>query len=711
MPAASALTVAPVAIVAPSSVSIGIDFPLTASVQNSTGPVATGTITVRDGATVTATGALNAGGSALFMLRLRTAGGHAFVASYSGDGTYAASDSSPFVITGERARTQIQLVAVSGPSGKVEALQASVIADAGIATGSVTFAEGAAPLSTASLGSTGVGFFFTVALSSGNHSITAAYAGDASCAPSTSAAVTVQIGPGQSTTEIVSMEPRQVQYGQPVNLRVRVSATPPPSTGTVTIRDGLAFVTTAVLDQTGQSTVVLPLLSVGGHSIIASFAGNSAAAASTSSPASLSVVKAYTSATASASPATIMRGQSVTLTARVDTSTGVPNGTVSFKADGTTLATVGLIGQRASAIVSFESDGQKGIVAAYNGDTNFESSTAVTTVKVATPVVSLRSSASSVQAGDAVTLTAQVSGAAAGSMDWFDGAKPLATTAVDGAGLSMLTVRSLDEGQHLFSVAFSIAGAIPVRSAVVPVQAAGPVQTRFVTVSAASGAAIIAPDSIASAFGVGLAAADAQPQTAVLPLELGGVTLRIEDSAGQSTAASLSYVSPTQVNFVVPSTAAAGPAKLTLSNGTAIFTSTVHVDSVAPAIFTADGSGSGAPAAVIVTAHSDGTSESRLAFTCVSGTCSSSPIDMGSASDRSVLVLYGTGIRNADLQTVSVRIAQTGAPVVYAGKQPEFPGLDQVNVVLPASLAGAGEVALQLTAAGKSANTVKLKFQ
>ena len=51
------------------------------------------------------------------------------------------------------------------------------------------------------------------------------------------------------------------------------------------------------------------------------------------------------------------------------------------------------------------------------------------------------------------------------------------------------------------------------------------------------------------------------------------------------------------------------------------------------------------------------------------------------------------------------------ATVVYAGSQNQFPGLDQVNVLLPASLSGAGAVTVQVTANGQKSNTVTLAIR
>jgi uncharacterized protein (TIGR03437 family) len=51
------------------------------------------------------------------------------------------------------------------------------------------------------------------------------------------------------------------------------------------------------------------------------------------------------------------------------------------------------------------------------------------------------------------------------------------------------------------------------------------------------------------------------------------------------------------------------------------------------------------------------------------------------------------------------------APVIYAGAQGAFAGVDQVNILLPASLAGKGTVPVQITAAGVAANLVQVLIQ
>jgi uncharacterized protein (TIGR03437 family) len=51
------------------------------------------------------------------------------------------------------------------------------------------------------------------------------------------------------------------------------------------------------------------------------------------------------------------------------------------------------------------------------------------------------------------------------------------------------------------------------------------------------------------------------------------------------------------------------------------------------------------------------------------------------------------------------------APVAFAGAQGEFAGLDQVNLQIPASLAGRGNVPVIVTVDGQTTNTVTINIR
>ena len=87
------------------------------------------------------------------------------------------------------------------------------------------------------------------------------------------------------------------------------------------------------------------------------------------------------------------------------------------------------------------------------------------------------------------------------------------------------------------------------------------------------------------------------------------------------------------------------------------------------------------------------------------------PIDLGPSTDTVYLLLYATGLRAAGTGGVSVKIGGVDAPVLFAGANGQFVSVDQVNVQIPPSLAGRGDVTLVLKASGSQAYTTHLTIQ
>jgi uncharacterized protein (TIGR03437 family) len=230
--------------------------------------------------------------------------------------------------------------------------------------------------------------------------------------------------------------------------------------------------------------------------------------------------------------------------------------------------------------------------------------------------------------------------------------------------------------------------------------------------SAASGSGRLAPSSIASIFGSNLADGIAQAGSTPLPSMLGGVNVKLHDATGVDRDADLSYVSPGQINFIVPAGVAPGIATVTIVNGNAKQTATAVIQNVAPALFSMNGNGTGVAAATAVrTQAGSGQLQSPVpVFQCSASGCVSLPINLG--VDTPVYVtLYGTGIRNrSSLSAVSVTINGIAVPVLYAGAQALFPGLDQVNIQLPLSLRGAREASVVVTVDGWVSNAVTLNI-
>ena len=221
--------------------------------------------------------------------------------------------------------------------------------------------------------------------------------------------------------------------------------------------------------------------------------------------------------------------------------------------------------------------------------------------------------------------------------------------------------------------------------AALPVPAAG-----LAVVNAAGYASALAPESIATAFGSHLAVASGA-----------GTTVAVQDSTGTVRAATLFYAYPQQIAFLIPTGTALGSAAVTVTSGDGtVSTAAVQISTVAPGLFSANANGQGVAAAIAV----QGSNVSPI-FSCGSEplSCTAIPINV----NQTVLELYGTGIRGHS-SPVTCTMGGTSVAVSYAGAQGQYAGLDQVNVSLPAGLAGQGQITIVLTVDGQASNTVTM---
>jgi uncharacterized protein (TIGR03437 family) len=214
--------------------------------------------------------------------------------------------------------------------------------------------------------------------------------------------------------------------------------------------------------------------------------------------------------------------------------------------------------------------------------------------------------------------------------------------------------------------------------------------------------AAVAPGSVVSIFGLNLAATVASGPTSPMVQTLGGLTATLGDRV-----LPLFFVSPTQINFLLPADAATGAATLTVSIvGQPDTTAPITIAQDAPGIFGQSASGQ----TYAVAFHADGTQVTA-----------GSPAAAGEA-----LTVYGTGfgptstprlygmpapagIELTDPIAVQLNdqtITPTGATVV-AGSI----GIDSVEFVVPAGLPPASNATLTITVNGQASNSVSLPLQ
>jgi uncharacterized protein (TIGR03437 family) len=198
----------------------------------------------------------------------------------------------------------------------------------------------------------------------------------------------------------------------------------------------------------------------------------------------------------------------------------------------------------------------------------------------------------------------------------------------------------------------------------------------------------VAPDSVASVFGIGLADSTLQAQRetdGTFPTTLAGTSITVNGRPAE-----IFYASSTQVNFHFPADTEPGLAEVVISKADGVQLHTqVNVANSAPGIFTEEGNGVGK--AVV--------------------------FDLDKLLGRQVMVVddslrrfyvYTTGVRGAALVQATLNGHQLTVERIRACRG--LPGLDQVTIVFSGEITHAGVNTLQFTVDGISSNSVTLSL-
>jgi alpha-mannosidase len=295
-------------------------------------------------------------------------------------------------------------------------------------------------------------------------------------------------------------------------------------------------------------------------------------------------------------------------------------------------------------------------------------------------------------------------------VEFFNGATKLGESV---AAPYSLSLESLPVGKHQLRAKATDNRGRSVFSSPVRITVANPTAGSTSVSAANYRRVLLARGSIAAAFGVALATATQGAPGTPLPTALGGTTVTIKDSLGRQRLASLFYVSPTQINYQIPEETATGTARVTINSpGLAAVTEWVQIAAVAPGLFSAQADGQGVAAADVTRIRGDGSrsEEKAIEYDPAQKKYVAIPIDLGPATDRVYLILYGTGLRVRNAKAAA-QVGGIPATVEYVGPQGGFVGLDQVNLLLPRSLLGRGEVEVSLQLQGQAANPLKISIK
>lgn len=286
-----------------------------------------------------------------------------------------------------------------------------------------------------------------------------------------------------------------------------------------------------------------------------------------------------------------------------------------------------------------------------------------------------------------------------------------ATLTAQGANSSSLYSINLNTGAA--TVIGAIGGNTFVRDIAIPVTfIPSAQQAGFAVVNAAGFTGdTLAPEEIAAIFG-NFQTQNNQPaiaSTLPLPTTLGGVKVSVN-----GTDAGLFFAAPGQINIRIPANTADGQATFSITDATgATRSGTVSITRAAPGLFTINGNGVG-------TAFGLSTTDGATFLPLADANKAERAVEPGTRARPTYLVFFGTGIRNARAENptdangvaeaVSVTIQGVPATVTYAGKHPDFEGLDQINAILPFELAGFGQVRARLVVNGQPSNVVTLSI-
>ncbi len=215
----------------------------------------------------------------------------------------------------------------------------------------------------------------------------------------------------------------------------------------------------------------------------------------------------------------------------------------------------------------------------------------------------------------------------------------------------------------------------------------------------------------AVAYGPVMADRDLEGRGPRLPRSLAGIRVEVTDAKGVTRPAGINWASAGwgQVNFVVPAESAVGPAHMRIvrTDGSTAAANLTIADT-APGFRTGI-SCRGAVEGSMTQTFADGRKIAGQLSACKTLICAALPVPVAAGATTRVR-LIGSGFRNAaKASDIEITVGGRRVPVVSYGSSGD-PGVDQVTVEIPASLAGLGEADLLCRIHGRIANAVRIRI-
>ena len=245
----------------------------------------------------------------------------------------------------------------------------------GAGTTPVTFRDGTDVLGSVPVTGQGTAIYTVTAPTTGPHSYTATYEGNATFLPSTSAPVTTTVAQAPTTTTLTTSGSPSAA-GAPVTFTAAVEQSGSPAskddlTGTVQFRDGTTVLGSAPLttrdDGTASAAFTTSSLALGAHGITAAYGGTATFLPSTSAALTQTVVINASTTTLVPGAGPYQAGKALPVAVTV-TSPGSTTGTVTVTVDGLAPQVATLTGGTAALSLAGIPAGSHTLVATFSGN-------------------------------------------------------------------------------------------------------------------------------------------------------------------------------------------------------------------------------------------------------------------------------------------------------------------------------------------------------
>lgn len=309
----------------------GRDVVLTATVVGET--AATGSVEFFDAGQSLGVVALDESGSAQFTTSTLASGEHPITVKYSGDDnlTAAETDAAYRITIGKTASTTSIEVPATARYGAETIALVKVITTDQTAGGTVTIMNGTVELGTATLVN-GTALYTLPTFEPGSHELTAVYSGSETVTESTSPAATLSVTKQTSTVELQTSA-AEPTFGSSVTMTAVITSAQI-ATGTVEFFDNGKSLGTVNTARDGSASLTTTALTLGAHSITASYSGDDhVMPANAALTGSITVGKAPVTIAMARNASAPFPGATINITANVCANVltaGAPSGSVKF---------------------------------------------------------------------------------------------------------------------------------------------------------------------------------------------------------------------------------------------------------------------------------------------------------------------------------------------------------------------------------------------